>query len=86
MGQLNIGVRKKLTNDKGTLALSLSDVLYTSIWRLKTENPAAKVSTETKYDFSMRSINLTYTRSFGNKKLKSVNINSGSADERKRVN
>jgi len=86
IGQLNIGIRKKLTNDKGTLSLSISDVLYTSVERLKTEIPAFNASTESKYDFNVRSISLTYNRSFGNKKLKSVNINSGSDDERKRVN
>lgn len=86
MGQLNLAVKKKLPNDKGSVTLSVSDVLNTSLWRVSTEIPESNATARTKYDFSRRSINLTYSRKFGNKKLRSVNIDSGSSDERRRVN
>ena len=86
LGQLNLGVRKKLKNDNGSISVNVSDVLHTSVWKLKTEIPEISATTNTKYDWNMRSVNVTYSRSFGNKKLKSVNIGSGSKEERSRIN
>ena len=85
-GQVNIGLRKSLKNDKGTFTLNVTDILKTTTWKLKSEIPAENLRTTTEYNWNMRGVNVTYSRSFGNKKLKSVNINSGSAAERKRVN
>ncbi len=86
MGQLNLGVKKKFAQDKSTLALTLNDILYTSVWKTRATLPENRVVIDSKYDWGLQSINLTYTRSFGNKKLKSVRIKSGAEDERKRVN
>jgi hypothetical protein len=38
-----------------------------------------------KYDFNVRSVMLTFSHSFGNKKLEKVDIKSGSEEERNRV-
>ena len=39
MGQLDIGIRKKLNNGKGTLTLSATDILDTSIWKWEANVP-----------------------------------------------
>jgi hypothetical protein len=86
MGQLDLGIRKKLNNGKGTLTLSATDILDTSIWKWEANIPGINALLDGLVDLNVRSIDLTYTRSFGNRKLKSVNIRSGSGDERNRVN
>jgi hypothetical protein len=86
MGQLDFGIRKKLNNGKGTLTLSATDILHTSIWKWEANIPGINALLDGLVDLNVRSIDLTYTRSFGNRKLKSVNIRSGSGDERNRVN
>jgi hypothetical protein len=86
MGQVDIGFRKELNNGKGILTLAFSDIFHTNIWEWETNLPEANAYLWGLYDQNLRSIQLTYTRSFGNKKLKSVNVGSGSGDERGRVN
>ena len=84
-GQLNLGIKKKLSNDKGSISLSFTDVFNTSIWKSKAVLPG-DVKTNWSYDWSIQSVNLTFNMNFGNKKIKSVNIDSGSSEERRRVN
>ena len=86
MGQLNLGVKKALNNDKGTFTLAFTDILHTMIWKSEVTLPDGRATSKWHYDMNIRSINLSYTRSFGNKKLKAINIRSGSEAERKRVN
>jgi outer membrane receptor for ferrienterochelin and colicin len=86
MGKINLGFKKKLKNDMGILTLSVNDMFNGSVWKIETRVPEFNLTSHFNYDFSTRSINLTYTKNFGNKKLKSVDIDSGSEAERKRVN
>ena len=83
LGRLNFGIKKVLKND-AVITLAVNDLLNTSIWKLETD-VEDNLRSFMFYDWGIRSINLTYSHSFGNKKLKTVNIQSGSETERKRV-
>jgi hypothetical protein len=84
-GSLNAGIQKKF-GTKSTLRLGMDDILYTSLWRVKTDLDQLKFNSQINYDWHMQFVRLSYTYNFGNKKLKSVNIQTGSDEERKRVN
>lgn len=84
-GSVNLGVQKKLNNDKGTLRLSIDDIFYTNILRPTTTIPEHGVTSSVVGDFHFQSIRLNYTRNFGNKKLRGVNIKSGSEELQRRV-
>lgn len=84
LGSLNIGLQKKLQENRGTLRLAIDDMLYTNVWNLNTHIPPEVVS-QFVGDFHVQSIRLTYNRALGNKKLKDVTIKSGSEEERKRI-
>ncbi len=85
LGNLNIGFQKKLNNDKGTLRLTFDDIFYNYIWQLNSSIPEYNVTSIFVGDLHMQSIRLNYTRNFGNKKLRGVNIKSGSEELQKRV-
>lgn len=82
--QLHLGVKKKLRNE-GVITLTFNDMLNGLAWRIKTNLPEANTRSYTRYDWGTRSINLTYTYTFGNTRLKSVDVRSGSQAERERV-
>lgn len=82
--QIHFGVKKKLKSE-GVITLTFNDMLNGSIWRIKTNLPESNTRSYTRYDWGTRSLNLTYTHTFGNKKLKSVDVKSGSEAERERV-
>ncbi|CAN5123973.1 hypothetical protein BH23BAC1_BH23BAC1_31280 [soil metagenome] len=85
LGSLNIGLQKKLQGNNGTFRVAVNDVFYTYVWKALSVIPEANFVSNLLYDFHNRSVNLTYTKSFGNNKLKAVSIKSGSEEERKRV-
>ncbi len=85
LGALNVGVQKKLKNNGGTISLAVDDVFRTNNFTFETQIPEAKSQSFSYVDFHNQSLRLTYTRSFGNNKLKNVSIRSGSEEERKRV-
>ncbi|MGM0580878.1 MAG: TonB-dependent receptor domain-containing protein [Bacteroidota bacterium] len=84
-GQLDLGIKKSF--EKSSLSLSIIDVFdtfdpYDSDGRILNGQGVTQFDME----LNIRSVNITYTKTFGNNKLKSVNLNSGSEDERNRVN
>jgi hypothetical protein len=85
LGALNAGIQKKFKSNS-TLRLSVDDVLYTNVWRVKTDLSQLNFNSRISYDWHMQFIRLSYTFNFGNKKLRSVNVQTGSEEERKRVN
>ncbi len=85
IGSLNIGFQKKLNKDKGTFRLTFDDIFYNYIWQLKSTIPEYNVTSSFVGDIHMQSFRLNYTRSFGNRKLRGVNIKSGSEELQKRV-
>jgi hypothetical protein len=87
-GVLNVGIKKQLPNQRGSLRLSGEDLLWSNFVAYEFNNPAKGYSiTSGGRGNNTRLVRLTYTRSFGNQKVK---VNStratGSDDERRRVN
>jgi hypothetical protein len=82
-GSLNAGVQKDLGRH-GIIGLSADDILNTNNWRLKTDSDA-NFSSKWTYHWHNRFVRLTYTRAFGNNKLRSVRVKSASEEERNRV-
>ncbi|MEJ7645968.1 MAG: outer membrane beta-barrel protein [Chryseolinea sp.] len=83
-GSFNAGVQKKF-GQHGTLTLSMDDMLYTNLWRIRTTSSANDLDVYFKYDWHNQFVRLAYTWNLGNKKVRSVKVRSGSEDERKRV-
>lgn len=84
-GSLNAGIQKNL-GVYGLLRLSMDDILNTNNWRIKTNSPENHLNAYFNYNWHNRFIRLGYTRNFGNNKLKSVKLKSGSEEEQRRVN
>src|SRR6185295_16866484 len=82
---LNAGIQKKF-GEKGTLRLAMDDILHSNYWKIRTYMPQNKLDSYFIYDFNNRFIRLTYTRNFGDSKLRSLKLKSGSEEERGRVN
>ncbi|MEM8906273.1 MAG: TonB-dependent receptor [Bacteroidota bacterium] len=83
-GALDIGLQKKW--GQNTLRFSLSDVFRTDIWESKTDIPELQLQTTNLFDVETRIARLTYSRTFGSKKVKGArNRATGSDAERSRV-
>lgn len=86
LGFVNAGVQKRLRNDKGILTLSFNDIFWTTTWRAKADLPEENLNIDFSYFFEPRVLNLTYSRNFGNRSLKSLRKrNVGAEEERSRV-
>ena len=83
-GSLNAGIQKKF-GDKGTLKLSMDDILYTNVWRIATDRPQENLNSNIRYDWHNQYVRLTYSRNIGNVGLRSVKIKPGSSEERGRI-
>lgn len=84
---LNIGVQKKFDDKWGSLRFNINDLFDSFIFNVEADIQDQNVVTKNKLDFSNRTFLLTYTRRFGNKKLKSSrNRKTGAEEERRRVN
>ena len=84
LGSLNVGVQKNF-GKQGIIRLSMDDILGTNNWRIETKSRENNHDSYFGYDWHNRYIRLTYTRNLGNTKLRSVNLGSGSEEERRRV-
>ncbi len=84
-GQVDLGLKKSFK--KSSLSFSFIDV-FDSFAPYDIDGRILNGQGVTNFDMELniRSVNVTYTKTFGNNKLKSVNLNSGSEDERNRVN
>jgi hypothetical protein len=84
--QVTLGLQKILPDNKGTLRLNISDIFWTNYLRWKTTIPNLNLDVTGHYKFEPRTVRLTYTRSFGNQKVKSAkNRTTGSEEERQRL-
>jgi hypothetical protein len=88
MGTFNAGLQKKLKGDAGTLRLTVDDLFWTMRFHMINNQPALQLDHRFRGLFSEpRVVRLTYSRNFGNKQLKGESRrNTGSEEERKRVN
>ncbi|MEO9511368.1 MAG: outer membrane beta-barrel family protein [Flavobacteriaceae bacterium] len=83
---MNIGFQKKFGDKWGTLRLALNDAFDSFEFTGRTRVPEQNLDTRNTFDFVNRTLLVTYSRSFGNDKLKSSRQRgTGSEDERRRV-
>lgn len=86
MGSLNIGIQKKLNNDKGTFRLSIDDLFWTNKFRFVSDQPSLNLNQSFVGAFSEhRILRFTFSRNFGNKNVKTAKLSTGSEEERQRV-
>ena len=84
---VNLGIQKKLPDDTGTLRFGIDDVFNSLYFRGEVNFPDQNLVSNNKFDFSQRTFKLTYSRNFGNNKLKSQRKReTGAEEERRRVN
>lgn len=83
-GTLNAGIQKKFSNS--SVKVSMDDILYTNVWRIRTLQPQESLDSSLRYDWHNQFVRVTYTYNLGHTGMRSVRIKSGSAEEQKRVN
>lgn len=84
---INLGLQKQFSDKWGTLKFSINDILDSIEFNGGTDLPEQNIKTNNTFDFFNRTFLLTYSRNFGNNKLKSSrNRETGSEEERRRVN
>ena len=84
---MNIGFQKKFSDKWGSLKFNVSDVFDSREFIVNTFIPEQNLNTAGKYKFSNRTFSLTYSRNFGNSKVKSSRKRITAGDEElKRVN
>ncbi len=84
---VNLGAEKKLGEKGGNLKFSINDLFNSIKYVGGTDLPDQNIKTHNVFDFSNRTFTLTYSRNFGNNKMKSARERStGAEEERKRVN
>lgn len=85
-GALNFGVKKKLAGNKGTFSFSANNILITNDMILDADYPEKNLVTDFHIRFNQRIFSLTYSRNFGNNKLKEKRERTtGAEDEKGRV-
>ena len=86
VASVNAGLKKKLPGNGGSLLLNVSDIFWTSRWRVITTNPAIGQVGNWTFLTEPRIVRLTYSRPFGSQTVKAINRRAtGSDDERSRV-
>ena len=84
-GAMNLGLERKF--EYSSLRLVVNDVFRTNKWRMAIDLPEENLISHTILDFDQRFFSLTYTQSFGNRKLQKRRGNrSGSSEEQRRFN
>ena len=87
MYAINFGIQKKFGDKWGTLGFKINDLMDSMKWKVTDQNTEQNLSTNNTFDFMNRTFMLTYSRNFGNKKLKSARQrNTGAEEEKRRVN
>ncbi|HSI77510.1 MAG TPA: TonB-dependent receptor [Lunatimonas sp.] len=84
-GSLNMGLQKKMKEDRGTFRFSITDLLNTTNYLIYADFQQPTLHTSVDYFVKGRTITLNYSRPFGNKRLKAVKIESSSEEDRKRM-
>lgn len=85
-GSIDLGIRKKLPGTKGILTLIASNILDSQDNIIATDEPAFHEAARLEANFVQRTFKLTYTRPFGNARLRaSRERTTGAEDEKGRV-
>ena len=83
LGGLDFGFEKKFANS--SLRASYSDIFGTNKWKFTAVIPSEKLNSFSSLDFETTVFNITYTKTFGNTKLKSKKrTKTGSEEEQRR--
>jgi outer membrane receptor protein involved in Fe transport len=83
---MNVGFQQKLNGSWGSLKFNINDIFDSRAWKSTTEIPELNLNSVSELRFSNRTFILTYSRSFGNKKIKSSRKRQSAQDEINRVN
>jgi len=83
----NIGAQKVLKNNNGTIRFNVQDVFQSGNWKIESDPVVIDFIYRGQYLITERVFRLTYSRNFGNNKLKASRKRAtGSEEERRRVN
>ena len=82
-GSLNAGIQKKFS--RGSIKISMDDILYTNVWRIRTFSVQNGLDSRIRYDWNNQFLRVACTFNLGQPQLRSVKIKSGSAEEQERV-
>ncbi len=82
-GSLDLGIKKTLPRNKGSFVLNGNNLLKTLVFRPEANLPEQNLRTQTYLRFFGRTVKLTYTRTFGNDKLKGKRARDTGAEEEK---
>jgi iron complex outermembrane recepter protein len=83
-GSLDVGLQKKLFDDKATLKMSYTDILHTAPW--KSYNTYAGIVNRANGSWESQQFRISFTWRFGNNQVKSIKQRTtGSEQELKRV-
>jgi hypothetical protein len=86
-GMMDFGLQKKFGQNNNKLRFAISDIFNGGMWRAITNIPAENIYVDYNLRFGYRTFKLTYSQSFGNKKLNANrNRNSASDEEQHRMN
>lgn len=86
MGSLDLGVRKKLKDNKSNINFAVTNILNTLVFAFKADVPEHNIYADVRLNTFFRGYRITYTRNFGKEKLKANRERvTGSEDERSRV-
>ncbi len=85
--RVNLGMQHKFNDKWGTLKFAVNDLFDSFEFNGGTDLPEQNIRTRNLFDFGNRTYTLTYTRNFGNSKVKSArDRQTGAEEERRRVN
>ncbi len=87
LGMVNFGVQKRFGENSNKLRFAITNLFDGGVWRWVTDIPTENIYVENSLRFSQRTFKLTYSQSFGNKKLHDKrNRTTASDEEQRRMN
>lgn len=85
-GSANVGLEKRFGDKWGKLRFSATDLFESTNWFGATRQPDINLLTDVSFQFAERTFLLSWTNTFGNKKLKSARERqTGAAEEMQRI-
>jgi len=83
MGSMDVGIQKRILNNKGKLKIALTDVFKTNEW--SGESRFGNLCMDANAGWDSRRVKVNFSYMIGNEKVKSRNRKTGLEDESKRV-